>query len=402
MLVLLAHCSSPSEKTTAPSQRLTSVGLSDLPTGNFHLTMGIVPSRKVKSEVNLTDLRHVDHPYPTPGGTDSISSRYRRNTYETAAVQVDQLVESPLVCDAFIALKELGVLVARRKGLEESQFVKGLMVLFSSAESGDGKIALPIQHDQESGLATMNESKTSAGNITLRPLSRKTRFQSRLEHNQTRRRHFSFEPGDDHIREPGTDLRSHDALSQASLTNSDFASSSDFSLFDSLETDDDDTTHCLASASGDPPKPTMIPSPVQTMGRIRRENSMSSLQSVSVKKNLGDRHDSRISIQTAFQETASISTSIKSRNGSRSSQNLYITESPAGSKERLNGVANRQSSIALTAARVADARSSILSRSDMRLSTATSSYCQRQTTGQQRTENNDPRPHSDAGKRDVE
>lgn len=80
---------------------------------------------------------------------------------------------------------------------------------------------------------------------------------------------------------------------------------------------------------------------------------------------------------------------------------MHATESPLGSKERLNSLANRQSNVALAAARAAEARSSDSSKSDTRLSAATSSSRKRRTAGEQRTENNNPRPHNNAGKKGV-
>lgn len=205
------------------------------------------------------------------------------------------------------------------------------------------------------------------------------------------------------MRELEAGLKSCDALSHTNWTDPGFSSSSAFRRFDdSLETDDDDSTHLLASLVGELPKPSTIPSPVQTMGPVRRENSISSSQSVFVKNIQDDRHNSRTSIQTAFQEGGSANVSIKSKSRSSSSQNLHTTESPLGFKERLNSLANRQSDVALAAARAAEARSSNPSRSDTRLSAATSSFRKRHTAGRQRTENNDSKPHSNAGKKDVE
>lgn len=146
----------------------------------------------------------------------------------------------------------------------------------------------------------------------------------------------------------------------------------------------------------------MIPSPMQTVGRVRRENSIPSLQSVFTENIQDDRHNSRTSIQTVFREGGSASASIKSKSRSSPSQNVHPAESPLGSKERLDSLANRQSNVALAAARAAEARSKDPSRSDTRLSTATSSSRKRRTAGEQRTENTNPPPHSNAGKEDVE
>ncbi|KAF1928825.1 uncharacterized protein M421DRAFT_91965 [Didymella exigua CBS 183.55] len=401
--VLLYQPSSPSGRMTTLSRQFTGSGTPKLPSGTVHLTRESALSRKVKSELNLTDLRHTDPPHATFGAIDTGISSTTRNTEERSTLQEDLLAKESLERDAFNALKELGILVAHRRGLEVSHFVNGLMDLLSSAGSDQSSIGVTAHDDRERSLVTENGRNMPASDVTPRPPLRKPRSLSYPEHDQTRRRHFSFETGDDKMRELEADLKTYGALLQTGSTESGFSSSSAFRLFDDgLESDDNDTTGLLASASGELPKPTMIPSPVQTMGRVRRENSMSSLQSVFFNNTQDERHNSRISIQTAFREGASANKSTKPKSRSSSSQNLRTAESPLGSKERLNNLANRQSNVALAAARAADARSSNPSRSDIRLSTATSSSHKRQTTGQQRTENNDPMPHSNAGKKDVE
>jgi len=386
----------------ALSRQLTRVRVPDTSLVPPQLTTESVLSRKVKSELNLTDLRHTE-PSIAVSGTTNPQLASTSGFELQAPLQVGELARDPLECEAFVALKELGILVARRKGLDVSQFVDGLMTLLTCAESRQDAIGPRAHHSQENEVTTADGSNHPAENVTPKPPSRKPRSLSNPEHDHTRRRHFSFEPGDDQMRELDANLHLYDALSQTDSTDSGFSSSSAFRLFDDgLETDDDDTTRLLASASGELPKPTMIPSPVQTVGHVRRENSISSLQSVFIKNFQDDRHNSRTSIQTAFREGASASASIKSKSRSSSSQNVHAAESPLGSKERLNSLANRQSNVALAAARAAEARSNDPSRSDTRLSTATSSSRKRRTAGQQRTENTNPRPHSNAGKKGVE
>lgn len=383
----------------ALSRQLTRVRMPDTSIVPPRLIGESVLSRKVKSELNLADLRHTNAPTAPSGAI--IPQVASTSGFEVkVSSQVGELAGDPLEFEAFVALKELGILVARRKGLEVSQFVNGLMALLTGADSRQDVNDFPAHYDKENEVMTADEGNQPAEDETPRPPPRRPRSLTYLEHDHTRRRHFSFEPGDDQMRELDANLHSYDALSQTDSTDSGFSSSSAFRLFDDgLETDDDGTTRLLASSSGEMPKPTMIPSPVQTVGRVRRENSISSLQSVFIKNIQDDRHNSRTSIQTAFREGASASASIKSKSRSSSSQNVHAAESPLSSKERLNSLANRQSNVALAAARAAEARSNEPSRSDTRLSTATSSSRKRRTAGEQRTENTNPRPHSNAGKK---
>lgn len=257
-------------------------------------------SRTVNSELNLTDLRHKGTSSATSGAVDP-------ELASTSSIEIQvsphagELPSESLEREALFALKELGGLVARRKGLEVTHFVDGLMALLTSAYPRQDVVASSAQHSESNEHTYVDAINQPAEDATPRPPSRKPQSLSYPEHDQTRRRHFSFEPGDDQFRELEADLQSYDALSQTDSTDSGFSASSAFHLFDDgLETDDDDTTHLLASVSGELPKPTLIPSPVQTMGRVRRENSMSSLQSVFVKNIQDDRHHSRTSVQTAF------------------------------------------------------------------------------------------------------
>jgi hypothetical protein len=386
----------------ALSRQMTRVRVPDTSVVPPHITEESVLSRKVKSELNLTDLRQTDTPIATSSAI--IPQLASTSGFEIrVSSQVEHLERDPLECEVFVALKELGILVARRKGLEVSRFVDGLMTLLTCADSCQDIIGPPTYHRQENEVTIADGCNYLAEDVTPRPPSRKPRSLSYPEHDHTRRRHFSFEPGDDQMRELDASLHSYDALSQSDSADSGFSSSSAFRLFnDGLETDDDDTTRLLASTSGELPKPTMIPSLVQTVGRLRRENSISSLQSVFVKNVQDDRHNSRTSIQTAFQEGAGAIASIKPKSRSSSSQNVHAAESPLGSRERLNSLANRQSNAALAAARAAEARSNDPSRSDTRPSTATSSSRKRRTAGQQRAENTNPKPHNNAGKKGVE
>ncbi|KAF2629934.1 hypothetical protein BU25DRAFT_485025 [Macroventuria anomochaeta] len=403
--ILLHRPTSPSGKMTALSRQLTSAGLPDLPIGtppstNRESTL----SRKVKSELNLMGLRHADALQSLSNAVTPDPLSTTEHVPEEANPEHGLLVKDPIECDAFIALKELGALVARRKGLDVSSFVNGLLALLTSGQAAKTVIEPNANEDKmQSPAAEKDRKVVPADDVTPRPPFRKPRPHSYQELDQKRRRHFSFEPGDDQMRELEADLKSYDSLSQTDSTDSESSSSSAFRLFDDgLQTGDDDSIPLLSSLGADFPKPSMIPSPVQTVGRMRRENSMSSLQSVFVKNIRDDRHNSRTSVQTAFREAASANASIKSKSRSSSNHNLRAAESPLGSKERLNSLANRHSTAALAAARAAEARSSNLSRSNTRLSTATSSSRTRQTAGQERSENNDPKMCNNASKGDAE
>ena len=78
-----------------------------------------VLSRKVKSELNLADLHHTDASTVSSGAF--IPQLASTSGFEAkVSSQVGELAGYPLECEAFVALKELGILVASRKGLDSS------------------------------------------------------------------------------------------------------------------------------------------------------------------------------------------------------------------------------------------------------------------------------------------
>ena len=167
-----------------------------------------------------------------------------------------------------------------------------------------------------------------------------------------------------------TDLRSYDPLSRTKPTDNVSPSSSEASLTleGSLREGDNDSVSQFPSAVVDITKQSMIPSPVQRVGSIRRENSGSSPQSMFIKNIQDDRRNSRASVQTVFRNTSSANISSRSKSTGSSSRTLDVAESPLRSKERPSSLAN-QPNAALAAARVAEARSGGSSRSNTQFST---------------------------------
>lgn len=96
-----------------------------------HFATESVLSRKAKSELNLINLHHTSTSSNLSGAVDS-----ELVSTPSIAVQVSshvrELPSDLLECQAQVALKVLGCL-ARRIGLELSNFVDGLMALLTSA-----------------------------------------------------------------------------------------------------------------------------------------------------------------------------------------------------------------------------------------------------------------------------
>lgn len=385
---------------TALSRQLANPGQSELPSRAPRApTQESTLTRKVKSELNLLDLRCGNSSRIVSG---TIMSEASSTAPDKVNSEADLFVKDVIECNAFVALKELGALVARRKGLEVSSFVTGLMSLIVSEHVVTKVIEPGVGEDNTHSPVVRKDANAPAGELTPRPLTRKIGSQSQQKSDRKSRRHFSFEPGDDQVREVKVGFQFYDSLSQTDSTEFEPSSSVEFRVFaEGLQPDGDDSVPPSSSLGAENPKPSMIPSPVQTVGRVRRENSMSSLQSVFVKNIQDDRHNSRTSIQTAFRETPSANASMESKSRSSSNHNLSMAESPLGSKERLDSLTSRPSAAALAAARAAEAGNSLL-RSNTRMPAAASSSRNRLTAGQQTPENCGPGTYNNAGKRDAE
>ena len=101
-------------------------------------------SRKVQSELNLTALKKTR---VSPSITSSVASAFSGMSGDPLPDERATFSQAPMdpaaECDALIALRELGTLVARRRGLDAGSFNDGLMMLFaktSVAETLFGRI----------------------------------------------------------------------------------------------------------------------------------------------------------------------------------------------------------------------------------------------------------------------
>jgi len=402
LVVLLHRPTSPSGEMTALSRQLANAGTLHFPTVTPpNVKQDSALSRKLKSEINLTDLRYADAAQPI--SSTRIAGQLK-DTPQQIASDERQRKHHALECDTFTALKELGALVARRRGLDVAGFVNGLMALLTSADTTEPVTDFLAGVDPNQNIEVQENRQGSADNRTPRlplPISRSQSYQVL---DQKHRRHFSFEPGDDQLRELETSNRTLDWLSQPQSTDSELSASADWHMptfDDTLRTSDDDSSLHLTSTSPNFPKPSMIPSPVQLAGRLRRSNSTSSLQSAFNQDFRNGRHNSRTSIQTAFREASSTHVPPISKSRNSSKLNLRAAESPLGLKDRLQSTAGRQSNAGLAAARAAESRSTKLSRSSTQSSTATPAPRKIDGSRPQCTENNNPITCRNAGQEDA-
>lgn len=368
--MLLQQSISPSGRMTALSQQLSNVGplgllVEPLPHAKEESTL----SRKLRSELSLADQCDARLAQSLPKFAALKQAETTHVTLKKADSKATHQLNDALECDALVALRELGAQVARRRGIDVSSFVSGLSNLLSFAESTSGS---SVGDTGPWSPRSDDYLKASTDDVTLKPQPHKLTTQIRQDEEQKSQRHFSFDPGDDQMRVLFADLKSYDSLSHTEPTDYVSPSSSEtfLALEGTLREGDNDSLSLFPSAGIDIMKQSMIPSPVQRVGSIRRENSGSSPQSMFIKNIQDDRHNSRASIQTVFRNTSSAAFSIRSKSAGSSSQTLDVAESPLKSKERPSNLANQHnSSAALAAARAAEARSSGSSRSNTQSST---------------------------------
>ena len=368
--MLLQQSISPSGRMTALSQQLSNVGplgllVEPLPHAKEESTL----SRKLRSELSLADQCDARLAQSLPKFAALKQAETTHVTLKKADSKATHQLNDALECDALVALRELGAQVARRRGIDVSSFVSGLSNLLSFAESTSGS---SVGDTGPWSPRSDDYLKASTDDVTLKPQLHKLTTQIRQDEEQKSQRHFSFDPGDDQMRVLFADLKSYDSLSHTEPTDYVSPSSSEASpaLEGTLREGDSDSLSLFPSAGVDIMKQSMIPSPVQRVGSIRRENSGSSPQSMFIKNIQDDRHNSRASIQTVFRNTSSAAFSSRSKSAGSSSQTLDVAESPLKSKERPSNLANQHnSSAALAAARAAEARSSGSSRSNTQSST---------------------------------
>jgi hypothetical protein len=319
---------------------------------------------------------------------------------EEIKVSPGLVIEDAIYCDALVALKELGALVARRKGLDVSDFLSKFVALLS-AESTKKMAEELVPEASTLSCNTEAQEEGTADDVTSIPPQRKLQSELQIGADPECRRRFSFEPGDDQVRKAEASLDSYDALSPTDSTDSEPSSPKGLRAFiEGLRMEggddndsDDESVPLVLSSSPDTPKPSMIPCPVQTMGRVRRENSASSLQSISIRSVQDERRHSCASVQTAFRETSESSTSSAMSKSRTNSNNKLRARST--SKDQPDSSTSRHNTAALAAARAAQARSVDPTGSSTQLPTATLSTYKVRVAG---SENKNPNTRNSASK----
>jgi hypothetical protein len=369
--VVLHRPTSPSGKMAALSKKFSDMGsieefsIGTPPTQEPKITL----SRKVKSELDLMKLGGIG---PLESNAESLYSGFSLSG-DTLPDEVgmstsaDAAIDPGVECEAFVALRELATLVARRRGIDVSSFVTKLMLLYSNADSSEKD-----DSDSEFGMFKPNATQRALGGADGG--GSPSFYQSRLRQSRSEpqltagnvRRHFSFEPGDDEIGMLNDELKKYELNRPKSPAGSQSTISSG-SDYHSLEQSEGSLSGAQ-TLSAETPKPSKIPSPLQQpiLGRPRRENSTSSLQTVSSRTILEERRGSRSSILTAFRENSSGSLRRPQPTSRASSFGGFTSQHQPDNDHQKDAANPRNNVAALAAARAASSAYHTDCRSDRR------------------------------------
>jgi hypothetical protein len=354
------------ERPTSPSGKMAALSRQFTGRANVEVHIGTPPredrkmqlSRKVQSELNLTKLGRTETSQSVAGSVTSGFSGSSGDPLPDEISTPSALTDTTVECEAFAALRELGALVARRRGINADVFLDGLSKLLSDAqrhgpEAEVAEIARgPLQpklveEDQSSKLSYVDGMTTPSR--TLRRFQSQPQLSSIYQH----RRNFSFDPGQDQL-----EALQEDLTHVASKPSYGDTSTSDTSVgmrepqarppLRGMKSSSQVSVSSLESN-----KTSKIPSPSLPCGRVRRENSTSSLQSVFTRLN-DERRNSQTSVLTAFRETPAGNLRKDSNSRSSSFRNLRNTEVSSSLTDHTGSVRKRNSVAAIAVARAAE------------------------------------------------
>lgn len=329
-VVLLQRPLSPSGKMAALSRQFSKTSFAD------DLHVGAAPTKdsrtflspKASNELDLTSLGAVDGFDPAKQHAEADLSQDTDSTPNLEPLPA--LLSLGSDYDVFVALRELGTLVARKRGIDASRFVDGILRLLDMREHTEEYLNTTVASSDSDTYSTFEHAEDGDGFAeTPAPtnLLRHCQSQPQLRCEQRRQRHFSFEPGDDEIKRPNGDITLDGAAQNIPLPE--VAQGSEVNLTKKRK-EPALPEHLL---SDNLQKPSKIPSPLQRpgLGSVERTSSFSSAQR-------GDRRTSTSSVLTAFRQSSSGSVRSVSQNTNSSAAVIA-----AARATRLSGMGRAES-----------------------------------------------------------
>lgn len=278
-------------------------------------------SRKVQSELNLATMHKAKERPSISGSVASIFSGGSGDALpDETAIFKQSIMQPATECNALIALRELGTLVARQRGLEPRTFNEGLMKLFSQSRRAEPPALCQHAKDANPTIRQDTDSEKPCWERTGAHGHRVRKFQSQPQLSTPRKHHrqFSFEPGADEL-QALTEEMGYDAAVYVGNSES-MTQSSMHATYNTSDSQPNKSSSPAPSSKAESVKRSKIPSPVHNVGRSRKEVSTASLHSI-----YGWYQDSRrgsgSSVVTAFREkgSGSMQPSLGSRHSSAQS-----------------------------------------------------------------------------------
>jgi hypothetical protein len=195
--------------------------------------------------------------------------------------------------------------------------------------------------DEESGVSDKISVRGGRGtrNVAINDKTpqrtlRKFQSQPQLTSEKRRRRHFSFEPGEDQLLALDEKMRENNASRHYSVSMKSgspqlLGHPHEFNANLSPEV----STPWQSATQHDSYNASKIPSPVQVYGSVRREGSISSLQSATA-KSADSRHNSLSSVLTAFRDNHNVNLRPSSSSRSSSFNTQRSAEMSPSSRDR--------------------------------------------------------------------
>jgi hypothetical protein len=236
------------------------------------------------------------------------------------------------------------------------------MTLLAEADTSDEQTKTSQVEDLvEPGLME-NDVTPQRPSIEPKRTIRTLPSQPQLDPDKRRRRHFSFEPGEDQLRAWNEKVTTDAASRENGDMSESVSSVSDDLRKISIESQAEGLTSPYQIPNIDLYNASKIPSPVQVFGSVRREASISSLQSSQPRSNDG-RHNSQSSILTAYRENQNANLHLESSSRSSSNNNLRGVDVSPSPKDRPGTAVCRANHAHLAAGQTSD---QIQPRSDSR------------------------------------
>ncbi|EUC39281.1 hypothetical protein COCCADRAFT_80617 [Bipolaris zeicola 26-R-13] len=199
-LVLRGRPISPSGKMAVLSKRFSDS--SELLVGTPPDSEKTTLSRQVQSELDLTTVHKTRPPSSVTDSDGSVFSGGSGDALsDETSIHHQTEMQPATECNAFVALRELGTLVARRRGLQADSFNHKLMTLLSQSMPEEPSVV--FDDEAEADPVTMQDMSVNKQSleqgVTQMRIAGRLHSQAHLSAHQGHHRQFSFEPGADEL-----------------------------------------------------------------------------------------------------------------------------------------------------------------------------------------------------------